>query len=101
MFEHKKEPIPQVVERSNVRSGVEQNANKNNTKHENNLRKEKLKKYIFVNPSQKIAIIEKNDIISRAVSLFVKPLIEIASPTIMHAYINKSPKIKFAQDKIG
>ena len=101
LFEHKKEPIPQVVAKIRVKSGVEQNANKNKARQENNLRNEKLKKYMFVKPSQKIAMIDKKEIISRDVSLFVNPLIENASLTTMHAYINKSPKNKFAHDKIG
>ena len=90
-----KEPIPQVVAKSSVKSGVEQNANKKSAKQTKNFRKEKSKNEMLVSPSQKTAIIEKKETISSEVSLFVNPLITSASKTIMQAYINKSPKIKY------
>ena len=55
----------------------------------------------ITSPLQIAAIIVKSEIISKIVSLFVNPLIIIASKTFMHAYINKTPRRMLTQDKIG
>lgn len=94
-------PMPATEATSRVSNGVEQKAKISKMKLTNNFKKLKVSMLSMTSPPQSAAMIENKETISRLVSLFVKPLIMIASKTFMQANIKSTPSKTLTTERIG
>ena len=94
-------PNPQTLATRSESDEVAQNENIKTTKQTKSFKKLNLPMFSVDNPSLKTAMIEKSEMISSDVNLFVKPLTINASKTQMQAYIKINPTSTLTIARMG